>query len=294
MRSRIAIVIPYFGEWPPWTNFFVESCRSNASIDWLLFNDAEPPQNKVRNVKHVRMTFEEYKSHVSDALGIHFDPAAPYKLCDIRPALAFIHADRLASYDFVGFGDIDVIYGNIRSFYDDDLLAAHDLLSTHSDRISGHFCLMRNSDDVINAFRRVAGWAKSMQEPDYVAFDERRFYNLFRGRRARIAHSLGFVTTRCFFREAYSTPGATSSMRWYWKDGELRSEFYPHHPFMYLHFMSWHSNRWYADQTGVDPSAAAPWDLLPSPVQMDWRLARESGFMIGPDGIEPAVPSRYP
>ena len=27
MKHKIAILIPYFGEWPAWIDFFVESCR---------------------------------------------------------------------------------------------------------------------------------------------------------------------------------------------------------------------------------------------------------------------------
>ena len=83
-------------------------------------------------------------------------------------------------------------------------------------------------------------------------------------------------------------------MRWYWQDGQLTNEFYPHHPFMYLHFMSWHSNRWYKDQPGADANAPAPWSVLPELVQMDWRDARKSGFMISPAGIQPIERPRYP
>ncbi len=31
-----------------------------------------------------------------------FKPSSPYKLCDLKPALGFIHADRIQGFDFLG------------------------------------------------------------------------------------------------------------------------------------------------------------------------------------------------
>ena len=294
MTQSIAILIPYFGQWPAWIDFFVESCRANRSIDWILFGDAEPPENRAPNVRHVRISFDDYKSLAGDALGISLRTDKPYKLCDLKPALAHVHADLVRGYDFVGFGDLDVIYGDIRAFYDRDLLDRFDVLSSHPDRVSGHFCLMRNRDDVVGAFKRSRGWKAAMEQPDYVDFDERSFYNLLRGPRTRLFGKWGHPPIRCLFREAYSTPAATNEMRWYWEKGRLTNEFYPHHPFLYLHFMSWHSNKWHGSQTHVQPGAAAPWSRLPQVVRMDWRDARRNGFMISPDGIEPIERRPYP
>jgi hypothetical protein len=293
MTHKIAILIPYFGKWPAWINFFVESCRWNRAIDWIIFNDEPPPENQAPNVRHVRIAFPDYRDRLSEALGLQVGAEVPYKLCDVRPALPFVHAELVSRYDFVGTGDLDVIYGDIRSFYDDKLLAQYDLLSSHRDRVSGHFCLMRNREDVANAFRRVSGWKQAFRRTDYVNFDERAFYKLFVGSRRGLLGATADRSTRCFFQEAYSTPGATDRMRWYWKDGRLTNEFYPHHPFMYLHLMSWHSSRWLKYQPGAEPDAPAPWSLLPELVQMDWRDARKHGFMISPQGIGPIEVPQY-
>jgi hypothetical protein len=294
MKHSIAILIPHFGSWPVWINFFVESCRANKAIDWILFSDAEPPENSAQNVRHVRIPFAEYRALASNALGVQVGAEIPYKLCDIRPALGSIHADIVNGYDFVGTGDLDVIYGDIRAFYDNELLERYDLLSSHADRVSGHFCLMRNRDDVVNAFRSARGWKDAFRRTDYVNFDERALFNLFRGKKAKVLGQLGVGRMRCRFREAYSTPAVSSDMRWYWESGRLTNEHYPHHPFMYLHFMSWHSNRWYGSQAHVLPGAEAPWSRLSNVVQMDWREARKRGFMIGPQGIQPIDRRPYP
>ena len=42
--ASVLILIPWFGPWPPWMRFFLESCRWNSTINWLLIGDAEPPK----------------------------------------------------------------------------------------------------------------------------------------------------------------------------------------------------------------------------------------------------------
>ena len=104
--------------------FFLESCRRNTDIDWLLFSDCGIPETLPPNVTVETMTFSDYCALVSRRLNIDFAPAAAYKLCDIKPALGHIHADRLQGYDFWAFGDIDLVYGDLRSYFTPDRLAA--------------------------------------------------------------------------------------------------------------------------------------------------------------------------
>jgi hypothetical protein len=287
VSHRIAILIPYFGEWPAWINFFVESCRANRAIDWIMFSDAAPPDNRAPNVRNVGLSFDEYKAHLSDAFGHDLSGIRPYKLCDFKPALPFVHRKLIAGYDFVGFGDLDVIYGDLRSFYDDATLDGYDFLSSHSDRVSGHLFLMRNVESLLTMFQRVPGWKEALRREEYICFDERRLFNFLRPKRAGLLRRKAAQQPRCLFREAYTTPGAIDRMRWYWEKGVLTNEYYPHQPFMYLHFMSWQSSRWHESQEHIRPGSAAPWANLPNVVQMDWRAARKQGFMISPQGIQP-------
>ena len=293
MSSKLAVVIPWFGPWPAWINFFIESCRWNRTIRWFLLSDQAPPDNRAPNVTHEGIAFEDYRNLLSNALEIPLDELEPYKLCDLRPALPFVHSAMLRGFDFVATGDLDVIYGDIRSFYDERLLGAYDLLSSHRTRVSGHFCVMRNDQRMLTAFRRIKGWQDVFSRRDYVNFDERAFYNLLTRNHPRLLRKASEQKFRCYFHEAYSTPAATDRMRWYWKDGKLTNEFYLRHPFMYLHFMSWHSDRWLGHQPGAAAGARAPWQLIPEIVQMDWRDAGKHGFMISPAGITRIEPPLY-
>ena len=292
MSHSIVILIPYFGPWPEWMNFWVETCRANRTIDWILFGDSEPPENRASNVRYVHSSFDDYRALLSARLGAKVRVEHPYKLCDFKPAVGVVHAELVKGYDFIGFGDLDVFYGDIRATYDDSTLRTYDVLSSHSDRISGHLCLMRNRKDVTTAFRNARGWKEVLRRPECLGFDESNMYALLAGK--SLFRSADAKSIRSLFREAYSTPGAIEDMSWFWKDGILTNEFYPQHPFMYLHVMSWHNNRWFGSQPHVEAGAPAPWSRLPKVVQMDWRDTRKSGFMISPKGIQPIERRRYP
>ncbi len=290
MSHSIAMVIVYFGAWPPWINFFVESCRSNASIDWFLITDCDPPENRPPNVHIETTSFADYKALVGEALGIRFDPQDSYKVCDVRPAFGVIHREMLKDYDFIGYGDLDVVYGDIRKFYDNDVLDTYSVLSTHPERLSGHFFLMRNSEPLVNAFRRVPDWDSLLSRGDHVHFDEDHF--------TRALKRLRSPSVKFLFQERYSSPDPCSSMRWYWRDGNLTNEFYfhamPHRGFLYLHFAAWHSSRHYMWYETVAEGARAPWEISADVVALDWRRASSEGFMISPRGFQPIERPAYP
>jgi len=83
--SSICLVMPYFGQWPFWMPFFLQSCRFNPSVDWLLYTDCQPLDHCPENVRVVQISLNDYCRKVSTKLSIDFSPTKAYKLCDIRP-----------------------------------------------------------------------------------------------------------------------------------------------------------------------------------------------------------------
>ena len=66
----IIIIIPYFGKFPPWINFLIESIRWNADIKWVIFTDCDLPENSAPNLEFQKISFDDYKRKVSDKLGL--------------------------------------------------------------------------------------------------------------------------------------------------------------------------------------------------------------------------------
>lgn len=116
MAKSIITIIPYFGKWPEWINFFIESCKHNPGVDWLIVTDCGEPDNSAPNVHFRHMSFEDYKAEASRRLEVGFNPLDPYKLCDLKAAFGVVHEDDIRDYDYYAHSDIDLIYGDIRRF----------------------------------------------------------------------------------------------------------------------------------------------------------------------------------
>lgn len=250
----ICIIIPYFGKWPFWINFFIESCRLNPTVNWLIYTDCGLIDDCPKNIEIRVISYSDYCKVVSYKLGINFYPINPYKLCDIRPAYGLIHENDLMDFDFWGFGDIDLIYGNIRNFLTNDRLAQKDIFSNHKTRTSGHLCLIRNSIDLKLAYKKIPHWEQKFSNQEHLAIDEKDFSKLF----LRHKNSSYFIKTiaamldpwlkSAEFIEAYSTPNAripwidgsyTFPKKWTWANGVLTNDIDGNLEFMYFHFYSW-------------------------------------------------------
>lgn len=250
----IIFLIPYFGKWPFWMPFFLESCRHNPDIDWLFFTDCGVPADAPANVRFHETSFADYCAYVTQQLGISFHPDSPYKLCDLKPALGLVHAADIAAYDFWGFSDIDLVYGDLRAYFTADRLAKHRLLSTHARRISGHLCLLRNTPEMLNCFKQVPDWQEMLSSNQHFGFDERAYTQLFihfkkwPTKLRKLLSLSNPLWRQSEFIEAYSTPYGRLAWHdgsfnfpeyWRWKQGKLSNSQDGERNFPYFHFIGW-------------------------------------------------------
>jgi hypothetical protein len=118
------------------------------------------------------MSLKEIRDLASQKLNFEVKIDMPYKLCDFKPAYGFIFSDFIKDYDFWGFGDIDVIYGNIRDFISDSLLSSCDFICVRDDYVTGFFSLVRNTETANMLFTRSKDYVKVLSESKYCNFDE--------------------------------------------------------------------------------------------------------------------------
>lgn len=272
----ICLVIPYFGKWPFWFPFFLKSCEHNPSVTWHLHTDCDIPECLPNNVQITEVSFAQYCARISRALGIDFSPDNPYKLCDLKPALGFVHQAELENFDFWGFGDIDVVYGDIRNYFTTERLSQKDIFSTHRRRISGHLCLMRNNQLMREAFMSVRDWQSLLSDRKHVAFDESAFSRMFVRHKnwpdwlADMVKPFHKWARRTENIEAFSTPNAGVQWHdgsnafpeaWFWKSGRLTNSNDGDREFPYLHFMAWKQREWPANglawNSGLDSILAS-------------------------------------
>lgn len=170
--KRIAIVICWFGPLPDMFPLWCKSCAANPSVDWLLFTDQEPAQ--VPDNVHVHRTaFPELAALARRKLDFpDLSLETPYKLCDYKVMYGVIFEDWIKDYDFWGYCDLDMVFGDLRGFFSDEMLDRYDKLLP-----CGHLSLYRNTPEV-NARFRLPGSKYSAEEvmrsPWNYAFDEWR------------------------------------------------------------------------------------------------------------------------
>src|SRR5690554_1582292 len=119
---KIAFIIPYFGKWPEWMELYIDSIERNPTIDFHFITDCDRSISTADNIYFHETTFEEYVNNAQKILDVPINIPNPYKICDLRPFFGIIHADIIKDYDFFGWTDVDLLFGDIRSFYTDEVL----------------------------------------------------------------------------------------------------------------------------------------------------------------------------
>ncbi len=170
MKS-IILFIPYFGKLPSYFPLFLESCRYNNTIDFLLFTDDETQYDYPPNVSVKYMPFSSFADRIQQMYSFHISLAYPYKLCDYKPAYGEICAKEFAGYDFWGYCDIDLVFGNLRKVLTTELLSQYDKIG-----VMGHLSLYRNTPVINSVYRLLVDEAypyKAIYTDDTMyAFDE--------------------------------------------------------------------------------------------------------------------------
>lgn len=163
---KVALIIPYFGKFPKWFELYLYSCSRNECVDFIFYTDCTCPAKIYTNTYFIKTDFKSYCKQVSDALGINFSPISPYKLCDLKPFYGIIHKNDLKNYDFWGFGDIDLIYGDLNIIVNESNLSDYDFITTHGGRVAGHFTIMRYDSKYTEMCKSIPDWRRCLEDRD--------------------------------------------------------------------------------------------------------------------------------
>lgn len=156
---------------PAYYDLWAASAGNNPDFDFLIFSDLPFPTDQYPNIKIIPITFQEFKNLATKKIQMDIVLETPYKLCDYKPAYGYILEEYLTAYDFWGFCDMDLIFGNIGNFIDDDLLEKYDKIL-----YQGHFTLNRNNPKMnqmfLRTFSNVIDYKFSFSTPLDCHFDE--------------------------------------------------------------------------------------------------------------------------
>ena len=147
---KICLIVCYFGKFPEYFQLWLNSCACNKNLDFLIFTDNNEQYKYPSNVKKIKVTFDKMRGYIQNKFDFKISLERPYKLCDYRPAYGFIFSDYLKEYNYWGYCDIDVIFGNTEKF-----LNKIDFNEYNKIFKCGHFSLYKNNDTVNNNFKKM-------------------------------------------------------------------------------------------------------------------------------------------
>lgn len=173
-EAKICIVIAYYGQWPVYLPVFLKGCEHNkVIIDVILITDIDDPSVSFpSNVKTVNYSLDQIAERVETSFSIKTSNFRPYKMCDLKPAYGHLFPELIEGYDFWGFGDIDLIYGNLERYFTDRILDKYEIMTFRDEWISGALTVLKNTEKINTLFMRSKDYLSIFSSPINHAFDE--------------------------------------------------------------------------------------------------------------------------
>lgn len=149
--KRICLILLYFSKTvPPYWNGFIDSCADNKNIDFLIISDCTL-SDLPSNVRHISMSWhflqnivtEKFKKVGIDKVCMTF----PYKLCDYKPTYGYLFQEYLIGYDYWGYIDCDLVFGNLEKFLNEIGFENYDRIYR-----AGHLSIYRNTSELNTLF----------------------------------------------------------------------------------------------------------------------------------------------
>ncbi|MGR5260225.1 DUF6625 family protein [Vibrio astriarenae] len=169
--QKIAVVIPYFGKLPNYFNLYINSLKNTPYIDVLFFTDIVINEQLPSNFKVIPTTLPMLAERIENSLRIKTNINHPIKLCDFKPTWGEVFREELQSYSHWGFGDIDVVYGDIPQFLPDKW-QDKDIISFLPYWLSGSLCIIKNSPKMRTLYQQSRFWQEALETSNHTAFDE--------------------------------------------------------------------------------------------------------------------------
>lgn len=279
---RICVIAVYFGPLPAWFGLWLTSCAANPEIDFIFVSDQEvnePPAN----MRVISESLADVRGRLANVCGTEVCLGRTYKLCDYKPFLGSAYAEELKGYDYWGFCDIDLVFGDLARYFRDLEVWRYDKFLP-----LGHLFLVRNEPRATELWRLTLRgeqvWRNVVNTEDNCAFDETSFNDIciehgvptcwehpfadVIPRRKRFTLGARTVIRNGHFDYALTHYGNYNQQVFWWRDGRtgraaLVDDDVLEEEFMYVHFQKRHFGR--------DDVHVAPGD----------------GFFLGAEGFYP-------
>ncbi|WP_339699870.1 DUF6625 family protein [uncultured Marixanthomonas sp.] len=242
MKS-IVLIISYFGKWPLWFDAHLVSIAANSDIHWLCPTDCEIPKNHPPNIKFLPTTLSKLNTRINQAVLAEV-PLTYRKLCDLKLAYGDIFQEEIKEYDFWGICDMDIIWGDIRTFITEDVLSTYDIISSRKHNTSGHFTIFKNQKQLNTLYKSIPDYKSKLETVQLQRMDEEILTEYLWQKinhPSKQTFQIKWDSILCNQENGRDSHQEYYLDTWLWKDGkmlELKNG-KPVNEVMYLHFINW-------------------------------------------------------
>jgi len=113
--------------------------QKNNDIDFIVINDHITESGTDQNLHYINMNLEEVNTVASRQLNCPIQLDNAWKINELKPLFVDIFRNLLTSYDYWGWCDLDIIWGCLRQFLNEDLLDKFDMITTKENWTTGPF-----------------------------------------------------------------------------------------------------------------------------------------------------------
>ena len=169
---KTLIICTWLGSWPTFLPFFSRTASRNQKISWLIITDQSKPSYLPDNIFHQEYSLNDLNSLFSKKLGFPVQISKSRKLCDFKPAYGLIFNEFLRKYDYWGYCDLDLIFGDLETALSQPIGKGTDIISFYKDFLSGPLCIYKNTDRIKHLFKEIPDYEKILRDPRHYALDE--------------------------------------------------------------------------------------------------------------------------
>ena len=144
---QIAMVIAYFTPegkgFPNYFEYWQKSAAANIKIDFFIATNVDTSNYvKYDNIHFLHMSSDFFWDKIQQLLGCEIVKDF-YKIAELKPLYGILFQEILQNYDYWGYGDIDLIYGDIAKLLQKCFAEGKEAIGSF-----GHFCLVKNTDKI--------------------------------------------------------------------------------------------------------------------------------------------------
>ena len=119
--KRITILTTYFGKFNNYFDLWKNAVAYNNTIDFKLITDNDV-NDVPSNMEVIKMGFVEIEKKISSFFDFPVVIGNGYKMSEYQPIFALIFPELVEGAEFWGYCEMDLILGNLRHFFTDEIL----------------------------------------------------------------------------------------------------------------------------------------------------------------------------